>query len=61
MLALNTDSKEMMKRSHIRHREFPAESSNDPLKKTQRGGRQYDVINIEKQDSHIGAITIYEH
>jgi hypothetical protein len=45
-MALNTNSEEMMKRSHVRHREFLAKSCDNPLKKTHGGGRQNNVIHI---------------
>jgi hypothetical protein len=46
LLALNNDSKKMMERSHVLHREFLAESCDNPLKKTHGGGRQNNIINI---------------
>jgi hypothetical protein len=46
LIALNTDAKEMVKLSHVRHREFLAESCDNPLKKTHGGSRQNNVINI---------------
>jgi hypothetical protein len=46
LMALNTDAKEMVKLSHVRHREFLAESYDNPLKKTHGGSRQNNVINI---------------
>jgi hypothetical protein len=46
LMPLNTDAKEMVKLSHVRHREFLAESCDNPLKKTHGGNRQNNVINI---------------
>jgi len=57
---LNSNTRKMLKGTHVCHREFMSMSGNNLLKETLGRSREHNIINIEKKEGHLSAPTVKE-